>query len=79
MVRVRLFNVVLCLAPLLVEKVFEITCREGNDAGRVLLDDSLRVVFQYVWEFIWDHDLLCTVNPLLSNVSHVLAWLLFCV
>lgn len=48
MVRVWFFDMILGLVVLLVEQVAKVFGGEGDDVGRVLLDDGLRVVLQDV-------------------------------
>ena len=71
MMGVGFFNMIFCFAFLLVEKVLEVTGRKRYDVGRVLLYHCLRIVFQNVGQLVRYHDLLCTVNPLLSHICHL--------
>ena len=69
-VGVRFLDVVLGLAVLLVKKVAEVFCGEGDDVGGVLLNNCLGVVFKDVGQLLGHYDLLRAVNALLANVRH---------
>lgn len=70
MMRIRFLDVVLGLAVLLIQQVAEVLGGEGDDIGRIFLDDCLGVMLEDVGQLLRHNDLLGTVNSLLSNVSH---------
>ena len=70
MMRIRLFDMIFGLAPLLIQQILEIVCRKRNDVGGVVLDNGLCVVFEDVGQLVGHHDLLCAVDSLLADVGH---------
>ena len=70
-VRIGLLDVLrLSWTLLLLKEVFEILGAEGDNVLRVLADHCLGVVLEDVGEVVWNHDLLRTVDALLTNVCH---------